>query len=178
MEEKLNALLPELKLIGDAALRGKVVAVYEAALTRGGWTPDDMATIPFTLLIEPCPASYLEHVRGVTRAALAIAETMAGIYGERFHYDQDVLVAGALLHDVGKLVEYGLGDGKRVVKSPTGKMLRHPFTGAALCLEFGLPDTVSHVVATHAKEGDGARATPEAVIIHHADFANFETFKL
>jgi len=76
------------------------------------------------------------------------------------------------------LVEYRGGLGGKTVKSPTGRMLRHPFAGAALCWEFGLPDEITHIVATHAHEGEGARATAEAIIVHHADFANFEPFKL
>jgi len=177
MEEKIKELLPEINEIKDAGLRGKVAAVIQAALERGGWQPADMTRIPFTLLIDPCPASYAEHVRGVTRSALGIARAMAETYGDRLKINLDTLVAGALLHDVGKLVEYHNVDGK-TVKSKTGKMLRHPFSGAALCYEFGLPDEVTHCVAVHAHEGDGARATAEAIIINHADFANFEPFKL
>ncbi len=177
MESKIKTLLPELGHVADATLRDKIVAVYGAALERGGWEPEDMTRIPFTLLLEPCPASYLEHVLAVTRSALAAAAAMTDVYGERLVVNTDVLAAGALLHDVGKLVEYGGARGK-VVKSATGKMLRHPFAGAALCYEFGLPDEVTHIVATHAREGDGARATAEAVIVHHADFMNFEPFKL
>ena len=177
MENKIKSLFPELSLIADGALRAKVVAAYEAALGRGGWQPEDMARIPFTLLLDPCPASYAEHVRGVTRTAVAAAEALAAVYGDRLKIDRDVLVAGALLHDVGKLVEYQDAGGK-TVKSPTGKMLRHPFSGAALCYELGLPDAVTHIVAVHAHEGDGARATVEAIVVHHADFTNFEAFKL
>lgn len=177
MEEKLKNLLPELAQIGDGNLRAKVVAVYEAALARGGWLPEDMTRIPFTLLIDPCPASFAEHTRAVTRTAVAVAEAMAGVYGERLRVNRDYLIAGALLHDVGKLLEYA-AQGERFIKSATGKVLRHPFAGAALCYEFGLPDEVTHVVATHAHEGDGARATAEAIIVNHCDFANFEPFKL
>lgn len=177
MEEKISELLPELAEIEDGALRDKVVAAYEAALERGGWQPEDMARIPFTLLIEPCPATYLEHTRVVTRCAVAVAAAMAETYGPRLNIDRDHLVAAALLHDVGKLLEYR-EEGGGFVKSELGRMLRHPFSGAALCYEFGLPAAVVHVVATHAREGEGARATLEAIIIHHADFMNFEPFKL
>jgi putative nucleotidyltransferase with HDIG domain len=177
MEEKIKELLPELAEIEDGALRDKVVATYQAALERGGWRPEDMARMPFTLLLEPCPATYVEHTRAVTRCAAAAAAVMAETYGPRLDINRDYLLAGALLHDVGKLLEFR-EEGGKFVKSELGRMLRHPFSGAALCYEFGLPPAVVHVVATHAREGDGARATPEAFIIHHADFMNFEPFKL
>lgn len=177
MEEKIKELLPELAEIEDGALRDKVVATYQAALERGGWRPEDMARMPFTLLLEPCPATYVEHTRAVTRCAAAAAAVMAETYGPRLDINRDHLLAGALLHDVGKLLEYR-EEGGAFVKSELGRLLRHPFSGASLCYEFGLPPAVVHVVATHAREGDGARATPEAIIIHHADFMNFEPFKL
>jgi len=177
MEDKIKELLPELADIGDAALRDKVVAAYKAALERGGWRPEDMARMPSTLLIDPAPATYLEHTRAVTRCAAAIAAVMAETYGSRLNINRDHLVAAALLHDVGKLLEYR-EEGGEFVKSELGRMLRHPLSGAALAQEFGLPPEVTHAVATHAREGEGARATAEAIIIHHADFINFEPFKL
>jgi putative nucleotidyltransferase with HDIG domain len=170
-------LLPELSLIGDGDVRDKVVAAYEAALERGGWEPEDMNRIPFTLLIDPCPATFLEHTRAVTWCALAAAKALSKIYGGRVEVNRDYLVAGALLHDVGKLLEYREEDGK-FVKSDAGEMMRHPFSGTALAYELGLPHEVCHIIATHAREGDGARKTPEAIIIHHSDFMNFEPFKL
>jgi putative nucleotidyltransferase with HDIG domain len=177
MDAGISELLPELSLLGDGELRDKVVAVYEAALARGGWKADDMTRLPFTLLLEPCPATYLEHTQAVTWCALAAAKALEKIYGPRLEVNRDYLVAGALLHDVGKLLEYAEEKGK-FVKSATGRMLRHPFVGAALAAEFGLPVEVTHIIAVHAKEGEGARATPEAIIVHHADFMNFEPFKL
>jgi len=177
MEDKIKELLPELVEIEDDALRGKVVAVYEAALERGGWRPEDMARLPSTLLIDPAPATYVEHTRAVTRCAVAVADVIAATYGGRLDINRDHLLAAALLHDVGKLLEYR-EEGGEFVKSELGRMLRHPFSGAALCYEFGLPPEITHVVATHAREGEGARATPEAIIIHHADLINFEPFKL
>ncbi|NIT37026.1 MAG: HD domain-containing protein [candidate division Zixibacteria bacterium] len=177
MEDRIKELLPELADIEEGALRDKVVAVYKAALERGGWQPEDMARLPSTLLIDPPPATYVEHTRAVTRCAVAAAEAMAAVYGSRVNINRDHLVAAGLLHDVGKLLEYR-EEGGKFVKSELGRMLRHPLSGAALCYGFGLPPEVTHVVATHAREGEGARATPEAIIIHHADFINFEPFKL
>ena len=46
-----------------------------------------------------------------------------------------------------------------------------------LCIECGLPDAVSHIVAAHAGEGDMVRRSVEATIVHHADFMSFLPFK-
>ena len=73
--------------------------------------------------------------------------------GRALPIDLDVVIAGAILADVGKLLEYEKVDGK-AVQSDRGKALRHPFTGVHLAMACGVPDAVSHIVATHAGEGE------------------------
>ena len=41
----------------------------------------------------------------------------------------------------------------------------------------GVPDPVSHIIATHAAEGDLVKRSTEAFIVHHADFMSYEPFK-
>jgi len=55
--------------------------------------------------------------------------------------------------------------------------MRHPFSGAALAYEFGLPAEVQHMIAAHAGEGDKIKRSPEATLIHKADFMSFETLR-
>jgi putative nucleotidyltransferase with HDIG domain len=176
MEETLKKLIPELDLISDAGLKHKVLAVWKEALELGGWQPDDLKTIPFTLLIPDCPIGFLDHVRAVTRTAVEAAGVMEEIYGDAIAINRDHLVAGALLHDIGKLLEYRR-QGESTIKSRRGELLRHPFTGAALTFKHDLPDEVTHMVALHAKEGEGAIRSVEAIIITHADFLNYESLK-
>lgn len=175
MREELEKLIPEFGLIGDETLRTRTLDVFVKAMEEGGWQPEDLTRMPFTLLLDPCPANMVEHVRGVVNVARKSAETLKELYGDRMPINIDELTSGAILHDVGKLVEYRT-EGGRFVKSPKGRMLRHPFSGVGLGYGAGLPDSVLHMIAVHAKEGTGARVIPEAVIIHHADFMNFEPF--
>lgn len=180
MKEKIRALFPEIEWIHDEAMREKVVAAIEDGLRSGGWEPEDMDKIPFTLLIPNCPFSYLAHVRGVTRIAKLAMDEFNAIYAakdEKFKMDNDLLVAGALLHDVGKLVEYEKSEAGETVKSRCGKNLRHPFSGTVIALRNGLPDEVGHIIANHAHEGDGTLRSPEAVVVNKADFINFESIK-
>jgi putative nucleotidyltransferase with HDIG domain len=177
MRAELLELIPEFDLIRDADLRDQTLAVFERAMLKGGWKPADLKRMPFTLLIDPCPANMVEHVRGVTQAARKNGEILKDLYGDRMPIDLDLLTSGAILHDVGKLVEY-CEEGGRFVKSRHGRMLRHPFSGVGLGYDTGLPDEVLHMIAMHAKEGTGGRALAESIIIHHADFINFEPFHL
>lgn len=180
MKEKIRELFPEIEWITDKALQEKVVAAIEDALKSGGWEPEDMGKIPFTLLIPNCPFSYLDHVRGVTRMSKLAMDEFNAMYAEKdakFKMDNDLLVAGALLHDVGKLVEYEKNASGETVKSRCGKNLRHPFSGTVIALRNGLPDEVGHIIANHAHEGDGTLRSPEAVVVNKADFINFEGIK-
>ncbi len=94
-------------------------------------------------------------------------------HGERTQLDKDVLIAGALLADVGKLIEYEEKDGK-ITKAGRGQHLRHPFTGVAMSHARGIPPEVQHVIATHSKEGDIMIRSNESVVFHHADFIDFD----
>jgi hypothetical protein len=89
----------------------------------------------------------------------------------------DVLVAGAMLADVGKLLEYVLDDEGQAIQGTYGKYLRHPFSGVSLAEECGVPPAVCHIIATHAGEGNMVKRTTEAYVVHHADFMTFLPFK-
>ena len=178
MQTALLELMPEISWIKDTELRSKTLRVWERAMKEAGWEIADLADIPFTLLIEKAPVTLIAHTRGVTQVAKNIADGLIQVFGnEIYNIDYDVLIAGAILHDVGKLVEYAKVDGQ-IVKSRNGKLLRHPFSGLGLCYAEGIPEDIVHCVAVHAKEGEGQRATTEAIIINKADFACFEPLKL
>jgi putative nucleotidyltransferase with HDIG domain len=175
MKETLRKAIPEFDQISDAGLRDKTLAVWVEAMQVGGWTVPDLEKMPFTLLIENCPASMLDHTRGVTKTAVSIGQTLKQTYGDRLPINMDYLTSGALLHDVGKLLEYEKKDGK-FVKSSLGKALRHPFSGTCIAYKHELPPEVMHTIANHSKEGDHGPRSTEGCIIHHADFCNFEPF--
>lgn len=176
MSEELLALIPEFNLIQDPALRKKCVKVWEEGMRRGKWKPGDLQEMAFTLLIPDCPVNFVEHTRAVTLTCRAVADVFEEIYGDRNPVHRDHLIAGALLHDVGKFLEYTRID-RRTVKSEFGAQLRHPFGGVILAAEQGLPSEVLHMIASHAKEGDLVHRSREAAILYHADFTSFETLK-
>ncbi len=172
VREEIRSIFPEIELIEDLELQEKVVSTWEDGLARGGWTPQDLTRIPFTLL-KPVAINFAQHVRSVTQICLAVAETFDEIYSGALTLDRDVLLAGALLHDVGKLLEVAEVKGK-FQKSEDGKLVRHPFSGVSLADANGLPASVQHIIAAHSKEGDHGKRTAEAIILHYADFMNFD----
>jgi len=174
MRNELLAALPELTLIQDTGLRDKVIAVWTDSLHAAGFSIDEMAHIPFALLGDPSGLTMLERVRAVCHTCVAVADSLVSSYGKRVSVNKDVLIAGALLADVGKFLEYERRKDGTLRKGPRGELLRHPFSGVGLAFKHGIPFEVMHIIAVHSKEGDHVRRSTEAIIYHHADFTNFE----
>jgi putative nucleotidyltransferase with HDIG domain len=174
--QQLEQLWPELAWIDNSQLREAVTKTWLLAFERSPLLPEDLNTIPFTLLVANCPTSFMEHKRCVVHIAKDAAHAMQNFMGKALKIDVDTVIAGAILADVGKLLEYEIKDWK-AQQSERGELLRHPFTGVALALECGVPDTVCHIIAAHAAEGDLVKRTTEAFIVHHADFMAYLPFK-
>jgi len=180
--QKIAELFPDIMSIRDTSLRERVAAVWSEALTSGcggkGWTFDEIRAIPFTLLAGKIDLRFVEHLNSCVKQCIAIEKVLNEIYGERVPVNHDVLVAGALLADVGKMLEFDKNAKGEVVKGNFGEMLRHPFSGVALCFKHGIPPAVMHMVATHSYEGDKGERTIESWIFHHADFIDFDIAKV
>lgn len=176
MLDEVKRLWPELDWISDADLREKATATWVRAFELSPLTPADLEKIPFTLLVPDCPVTFMEHKRCVVHIARASAQAMQEFLGRALPIDLDTVIAGAILADVGKLLEYEQAKGK-TQQSERGRFLRHPFTGVALAMECGVPDRVCHIIAAHAAEGDLVKRSVEATIVHHADFMSFLPFK-
>ena len=119
----------------------------------------------------------MDHKRSVVHIAKASAEKMEEFYHGELPVNMDVLISGAILADVGKLLEYVLDANGTAVQGSYGKYLRHPFSGVSLAEQCGLPPEVCHIIAAHAGEGDHVKRSVEAYIVHHADFMTFLPFK-
>jgi putative nucleotidyltransferase with HDIG domain len=176
LRDEVLALWPELAWIQSADLREKVLATWVKAFALSPLTPRDLTEIPFTLLVPNCPVTFMEHKRCVVHIARRAAEAMQEFLGRSLPIDLDTVIAGAILADVGKLLEYEKTDGK-TKQSARGEALRHPFTGVALAMACGVPDEVCHVIAAHAGEGDLVKRSTAATIVHHADFMSYLPFK-
>jgi len=176
MQNKVLKIWPEMNWIKDEELKTKVLDCWVYAIENSVLSPEDLEVIPFSLLIKDCNITFMNHKRTAVQLSVDIANKMKQNFGDEIQIDMDLLIAGAILIDVGKLLEYDKIDGK-LTTSKAGKLLRHPFSGVALADRFGLPPEVQHIIAYHAKEGDLAKRNVEAIIVHHADFVSFEPFK-
>ncbi|MFQ5995181.1 MAG: HD domain-containing protein [Acidiferrobacterales bacterium] len=176
MRDAVEKLWPEINWIEDPELRESVTQTWIRAFERSPLSPQDLNAIPFTLRVRDCPVTFMAHKRCVVHIARRSAEAMRTFLGDVLSINMDKVVAGAILADVGKLLEYEIVNGQ-TRQSTQGKNLRHPFTGVAVAMQCGVPDEVCHIIATHSEEGDLVQRSTEAFIVHHADFMSYEPFR-
>lgn len=118
----------------------------------------------------------LEHSVDVAEMALAVAATVPGV-------DRDMVIAGALLHDIGKTEEISADIGFSYTEA--GHLVGHITAGAliidaaALQVQFlseAERKSLLHIVLSHHGSRDKGSpigcATREAVIVHYADELN------
>lgn len=128
---------------------------------------------------------YLEHVRNVATHAYYLAKRYAEMYAGRTPLRVDVAVAGAILHDIGKLRELRT-TAAGAEYTASGSLIGHILQGrdmlreaAAVQAEAGEPlddETllrVEHVIVSHQRLPEWGSPkppmTPEALLVHYAD---------
>lgn len=178
---EIAELFPSLMQIKDAALRQKVAAVWNEAITTGcggkGWTFDELRAVKFTLLAGDIEMTFVEHLNSCALQCIAIADVLEKAFTCNIPIQRDYLIAGALLADVGKPLEFDKDATGKVMQGTFGQQLRHPFSGVALAYKHGIPGEVMHIIATHSHEGDKVERSIESIIFHHADFVDFDIAK-
>lgn len=166
----------QLARVRDDKLRRQVVDAWLLGCQEGGWTSiEELKKMPFTLLTDTKGVTLIEHTIAVTEGALALVKAQTDTYGRiPYEINLDRLIAGGLLHDVGKLVETEPDPKGGYRTSLSGRCARHPVSGSMLAARAGLPMEVINIIACHAKEGEGRPQVLETVFIHQADFATFD----
>jgi putative nucleotidyltransferase with HDIG domain len=179
---EIAELFPSLMDIQSEDLREKVAAVWNESITTGcdgkGWTFDELRAVKFTLLAGDIEMTFIEHLNSCVRQCMAIAEVLDSAFTCEIPIDRDVLIAGALLADCGKPLEYDKDAAGTIIKGAFGQALRHPFSGVAMAYKHEVPAAVMHIIATHSHEGDKVQRSIESIIFHHADFVDFDIAKL
>ena len=178
LRRQVREELPEVALIGDQALQAKVVEAWAYAIANSSFPSiRDIPPAGNPDVNEAKRGDQTDHLRGVTRLALGIAKEMGNAYPE-LEIDLDVIIAGGLVHDVGKAWEFDPVNRDRWKQSQKrfGRpSVRHPAYGAHICLTVGLPEEVAHIAMAHSGEGELLLRSLECMIVHQADYTFWNT---
>ncbi len=172
LREQVRKDLPEISEIADVELQQLVVEAWAYALAGSSFRSIrelPPAGNPGQIVLKR--GDQTDHLRGVTRMAINIADELIEHYPE-MELDRDVVVAGALCHDLGKPWEFDPENRARWEANPrqVGKpSIRHPAYGVHICFTVGLPEAVAHIAAAHSAEGKLLVRSTECAIVHHAD---------
>lgn len=176
LRRQIRGELPEVEEIRDADLRGRVVEAWALAIARSGFASiRDIppAGNPGQMVLTR--GDQTDHIRGVTRLAMRMAEEMAALNPD-LAIDRDVVVAGGLCHDVGKPWEFDPENRRRWEAAPRAvglPSIRHPAYGVHICLTVGLPEAVAHIAGAHSGEGELVVRSLEGTIVHLADIGDW-----
>ena len=173
MQPKLKKVVNQ---VSDKALRQKVIALLEdPAIEIEGKIYKGMP-----LDISPAglshhhsyPGGLVEHIVSTTSIALALCDTAEIVYNAKV--DRDLVVAGALVHDVFKSLTYTERQNGTYASAPLAERLDHLTLGVAELIRRGFPLSIVHIVDSHMgwQHGPIGPRTIEALIVHLADMAD------
>jgi 3'-5' exoribonuclease len=161
--------------IADPALRALVTDIleenHELLLSLPAATRNHHAFV----------GGYLEHVLSVTRTCVMLADKYDDYYPDmKPRLDKGLVVAGGILHDIGKLREIRQ-EPQGAVYTAEGALIGHMLQGRDILREAaagrGLPAEtllrLEHIIISHQRLPEWGSPkppmTPEALIVHYAD---------
>ncbi len=153
-----------------------------------GLNPQELAQLVMEILdaneepLKACPAARMIHHAyrgGLVEHTVTMVRKVEAIASLEAKVNRDMAVAGAILHDIGKLKELGSVGQSRTTE---GKLLGHLILGVALVWETALRKgfesvpwlvELAHIIASHhgeAQFGSPVRPmTREAMLVHFVD---------
>jgi len=172
-------LNPKLKVLADKIrdkpLRKKVIELMEDPTFKiDGETYPSLAleVSPAGLSHHHCyPGGFLEHVVSVTNLALAMCDSVERIYHGKVN--RDLVIAGALLHDIFKPATYVANKNGGYKSTRLAEYLDHLSLATSELVRRGFPLELVHIVAAHHGEYGPIRPrTVEALVCYLADLAD------
>lgn len=171
----VRALFPEVDLIADGAVRDAVIAIWVEVGAECAW--QRFEDVPKNLGDEK-HRPLVDHINGVTRMALALADVAKS--GGAPEVNRDHLIAACLLHDVSKPLETEPDPGGKPTNGPAlparksamGDKIQHAVYATHKVFAHGLPLEVAHIVNTHTHASNVRSKTLEGAFLFYADYAD------
>lgn len=161
--------------IADEPLRRLVLLLLERHADTLRWLPGSQRHY------YPFAGGWLEHTLSVARSCLQLVDRYRAHYPDlKPPLNRDLVIAGAILHDLGRAVEF---ENPLAPQTTTaGRLLGHLFLGRDLVrgaarevpdLNPKLQELLEHLIISHLNHPEWGSPRlpliPESLILHHAD---------
>lgn len=172
--EELYAKIPEFMLVQDVTLREKCADVWLDAIELGGWDEKSIENIPMMVNQnrQDMPSKGFVHLRKTAQTAEVFRKRAVPFINKYRACNADYIVAGAILHDVGKFLELDLTALSMPVYNTNYGMFKHTQSGAYLAMKHGIPLEIVQGIANHSTmqtSQGGKQLCPESAFIKGAD---------
>ena len=173
MDPRLKKIVNKIK---DKSLRSKVAELLE----KPSMEIDGKVYVGLSLESSPAgisrhhsyPGGFVEHVVSTTEVALTLCDVVKKVY--RGKVDRDLVVSGALLHDIFKPLTYQVEKNGTYRSTPLAERLDHLTLIVSELVRRDFPLNLIHIVCAHhgGKAGPIWPRTIEALICHLADITD------
>ncbi len=167
----MKELIELAQKIEDNSLRNKVIEFLKNPKLSNPnfekYKPEKIEKVrtPFSSGSLIVDRDVLNHTIAVAKACISIANVVEETYG--IMLNKDYLLAGAILHDLGKLFEWKMTN---QIPEHTGILLDHTILITSELYKRDFPEEVIHMVASHFGEtGPTPPRTLEAHILAYVD---------
>jgi len=118
------------------------------------------------------PGGFVEHVVSTTEIALILCDVVKKVYHGKV--DRDLVVSGALLHDIFKPLTYQVEKNGTYRSTPLAERLDHLTLIVSEMVRRGFPLNLIHIVCAHhgGEAGPIWPRTIEALVCHLADITD------
>lgn len=177
--EDIYRVFPELEQLSDQSLKEKCADTWLDAIAQGNWEEKGgFEKLPVVVagLSRKCPETNVSHTRSVARIAVSMCDDLNANYPDAGQCRRDIVLTGAIMHDVGKLLEYDCVDGQYCF-AKDHLQFNHPSIGAYLAKQHDLPKDVIHIILAHSDlmspGGEKCYQTRESLMVKYADCMAF-----
>lgn len=187
-----SEMLDELQALAIAEIKEEPLRALVQKVLQGN--AEALKLLPATATkFYPFAGGWLEHVLSVTKSCTWLADRYIAQFPDLVPpLNRDLVIAGAVLHDIGRVKEYE-GSAPGAVPRPgiDGELFGHILLGRDLVREAArdIPDLkpelvklLEHIIYTHLTRPEWGSpklpCIPEVLIVHHADDldAKFEMY--
>ena len=161
----------QLSKIINPVLRRKIVETWVKACQEGNKKDiKELERLPFTIATNANRIRLIQHVKAATEGAFSLAKIQKEYVPEFPNIEMDIIVAGALVNDINKVIVFELNEKGKFIKKDSST-----FPGVEVTRKTGLPDSIVKIVEYECNGSKGRPSNIETIFIQHADFITFDS---